>query len=365
MKTFCFGEPIEIWTESYNKKIEDYANYIVDPVNNKKPYVDPDTTHSNEKSEFYNLLAAFLQLVIKNKIFNFPSEKTDKNGYKVTGIQMDKNKENIVLRSDTFGFSSPNYNDKNKCWEKRYPYTLYLFKLYNDDSTIDSVMAKSIADMVARTRTIGGSFIWPICMCLGKNQNMYNMNRGVRSYIEDRVDLTLLEIKHIYHTLKIMNEKNVFCYSNDILVNRMFSNAQYMYMRDWMEIFDDFNSYTKSFIFDDFCDEENNIIDISKSTMNYEYNCKELKEIVKLSDSKDEKFDIVIRNFCKSMWNNKEVLNEQKISYNDKVIQNSMEAYEIKNMLNNICILITLRSARIINLLKSNGNRASSNIAHM
>ena len=356
MKTFCFGESIEIGTENYNKKIYEYANYIIDPVSNKKPYVDPDTTHSNENSDFYNMLAVFLQLVIKNKTFNFPSEKIDnKNGYKVTGIQMDKNDKNIVLRSDTFGFSSPNYNDKNKCWENRYPYTLYLYKLFNDDSTPDSIVVKSIADMVARTRTIG--------LCLGKNQNMYNMNRGVGSYIEDRVDLTLLEIKHIYQTLRIINENNVFCYSNDILVNRMFSNPQYMYMRDWLGIFNDFNGFIKTLLFDDFCDEKNNIIDISKSTMNYEYNCEELKEIVKFAENQDEKFNDVIRDFYKKMWKSKELLNEQKISYDNKVIQNRMEASEIKEMLNNVCILITLRSARIINLLKSNDNSIGSNIS--
>ena len=53
--------------------------------------------------------------------------------------------------------------------------------------------AEFLTKYVYTTRTLGGSFLWPESW-----HRDYNMGRGNRSYIEDRVDLTLLEIKHYF-----------------------------------------------------------------------------------------------------------------------------------------------------------------------
>lgn len=61
-------------------------------------------------------------------------------------------------------------------------------------------IAEFLANYVYKTRTLGGSFLWPKSLC-----STYNKSRGIRNYIEDRVDLTLLEIKHIYEIRKWEN----------------------------------------------------------------------------------------------------------------------------------------------------------------
>ena len=69
----------------------------------------------------------------------------------------------------------------------------YLEMQKNKSDKDTDAVAEFLANYVYTTRTLGGSFLWP--ETLWKD---YNKSRGNGNYIEDRVDLTLLEIKHYF-----------------------------------------------------------------------------------------------------------------------------------------------------------------------
>lgn len=71
------------------------------------------------------------------------------------------------------------------------------------------------------------------------------MGRGNGSYIEDRVDLTLLEIKHIYEFRKL---ESLLPYSRDLLFNR----HKNQYADKWFGFFDSFEDYVDFFMFNNF-----------------------------------------------------------------------------------------------------------------
>lgn len=107
-------------------------------------------------------------------------------------------------------------------------------------------IAEFIANYVYTTRTIGGSFLWPETL-----HEQYNKHRGNGSYIEDRVDLTLLEIKHYFEYRELDDKKN-FKYSGDIL----FSRYKIPDAQTWFGFFDSFEDYVDFFMFNDFVDKD-------------------------------------------------------------------------------------------------------------
>ena len=100
--------------------------------------------------------------------------------------------------------------------------------------------AQFLAEYVLTTRTLGGSFLWPKSLC-----STYNKSRGIRSYIEDRVDLTLLEIKHIY---EIRKWEKLLPYGGDILFQSCKNNDA----QTWFGFFKSFEDYVDFFEFNDF-----------------------------------------------------------------------------------------------------------------
>ena len=96
------------------------------------------------------------------------------------------------------------------------------------------------------TRTLGGSFIWPTPKkSEGFRNSKYNMSRGVVSYIEDRVYLTLLEIKHA-----LDGEYHKSQHKDDILYALYIKNTDGI--RTWLDHFETFEKFDDYFMFNYF-----------------------------------------------------------------------------------------------------------------
>lgn len=257
----------------------------------KRPYIDPDTSHNDEYSLFYINLERYLNKKF-NKLF---CEFCPKNN--PTGLSI--NNSNIVLRSDQFGFSAPH---NSRAWKDKYgylyPYAKYLYKTED---------AKTIANNIWKTRTLGGSFLWPVVFCKSdkKYRSIYNILRGNGSYIEDRVDLTLQEIKDFYEIFlnkynypKIkekMNEKGYIILKSQI--NNSIEDDDSKKIYDWLRCFKDFRDYVEKMSFQDFVDDNFNVYNLMKKndTFNKKENLdnireKKFKEIRCLNLKKKEDF---------------------------------------------------------------------------
>lgn len=213
-----------------------------------KLYIDPD---GKENKGFYSALSDFLNASRisrkNNKILSFEANEAPYG--MITVYYKDKygNKQHFTVHSDQLGFSA----DTWIYFSTKYPLSRYLEMQKNK---LDKLKNKSDIDVVAdfltkyvyTTRTIGGSFLWP--ETLWKD---YNKSRGNGNYIEDRVDLTLLEIKH-YFEYRDLDDKKKFKYSGDILF-RYYDNLD---AQTWFGFFDSFEDYVDFFMFNDFVDKD-------------------------------------------------------------------------------------------------------------
>lgn len=228
------GENKRFEYSDWEKKYTDFLKQFYKKKDCKQVYNDPDGV---EHTEFYKDLAEFLNIREKqmkekmkgNWSYEFDIDKKSK-GIKVK----EKNVEIFTIFSDQFGFSAP-----RKGKEKKHPYDVYA-----EINNYDESYLKNISKYVYYTRTLGGSFLWP---CDGGKK--YNGERGgnqtsnsERYYIEDRVDLTLLEIKN-YYDREIENRILNYCLTDD--------------MKKWFDHFKDFKTYIDFFLFQSFVDEEN------------------------------------------------------------------------------------------------------------
>lgn len=208
-----------------------------------KLYIDPD---KKENEEFYRELSNFLNASRisrkNNKILSF--EANEALYGMITVYYKDKygNKQHFTVHSDQFGFSAV------PCiyFRKNYPLSRYLEMQKNKSDKDPDAVAEFLANYVYTTRTLGGSFLWP--ETLWKD---YNKSRGNGNYIEDRVDLTLLEIKH-YFEYRDLDDKKKFKYSGDILF-RYYDNLD---AQTWFGFFDSFEDYVDFFMFNDFVDKD-------------------------------------------------------------------------------------------------------------
>lgn len=220
-----------------------------------KLYIDPD---GKENTDFYSALSNFLNASRisrkNNKILSFEANEAPYG--MITVYYKDKygNKQHFTVHSDQFGFSAV------PCiyFRKNYPLSRYLEmqknKLDKQKNKSDKQKNKSDQDAIAEflanyvytTRTIGGSFLWPETL-----HEQYNKHRGNGSYIEDRVDLTLLEIKHYFEYRELDDKKN-FKYSGDILF-RYYDNLD---TQTWFGFFDSFEDYVDFFLFNGFVDKD-------------------------------------------------------------------------------------------------------------
>ena len=131
--------------------------------------------------------------------------------------------------------------------KKQYPFVKYVENYGGSDSLV--------GETIWYTRTIGGSFLWPKVDQNGW-RSLYNENRGVGSYIEDRADLTLYEIKEFYDEYAYKKDDSDFnrvINKGSILLNDD-DDAKYIY--DWLSIFKNFKTYVDFFCFDDFVNKE-------------------------------------------------------------------------------------------------------------
>lgn len=208
-----------------------------------KLYIDPD---KKENEEFYRELSNFLNASRisrkNNKILSFEANEAPYG--MITVYYKDKygNKQHFTVHSDKFGFSAV------PCiyFRKNYPLSRYLEMQKNKSDKDPDAVAEFLANYVYTTRTLGGSFLWP--ETLWKD---YNKSRGNGNYIEDRVDLTLLEIKH-YFEYRDLDDKKKFKYSGDILF-RYYDNLD---AQTWFGFFDSFEDYVDFFMFNDFVDKD-------------------------------------------------------------------------------------------------------------
>lgn len=224
-----------------------------------KLYIDPD---KKENEEFYRELSNFLNAANshrKNKLSFVAYETPDE----MISVYYNKDKKDekkyFSLHSDQLGFSAVPWI----YFRKNYPLSRYLEmqknkldRQKNKSEEGQKAVAEFLANYVYTTRTLGGSFLWPESW-----YKAYNMNRGNGKnnksdnkdnnkdnnigYIEDRVDLTLLEIKHIYEFRKL---EKLLPYGGDILFQEYKNNDA----QTWFGFFDSFEDYVDFFMFNDF-----------------------------------------------------------------------------------------------------------------
>lgn len=204
-----------------------------------KLYIDPD---AKENKDFYSAMSDFLNASRisrkNNKILSFEANEVPYGMITVYYKDQYGNKQHFTVHSDQLGFSAVPWI----YFRKDYPLSRYLEMQKNKLDKDPDAIAEFLANYVYTTRTLGGSFLWPESLW-----STYNKNRGNGNYIEDRVDLTLLEIKH-YFEYRELEDKKKFKYSGDIL----FSRYKIPDAQTWFGFFDSFEDYVDFFMFNDF-----------------------------------------------------------------------------------------------------------------
>lgn len=242
-------------------------------------YNDPDL---KVEGEFYSKLVEFLNKREKDFLGatrHFEYKRTESvavkgKGYKVPPSidVIDAHSKNhiLYLRSDQFGFSAPRgENTESGAWNIKYPYGKFLS--FGGSAVL-------VSETIYTTRTIGGSFLWPILFATnprGKKcwWNPYNYYRGIGDYLEDRVDLTLYEIKAFYDLLKKNNDVSIdelkndndsimFCESKLVTMEKNEKDRYFANMSVWLKHFGTFENYINYFMLNDFVDSDYNPIDL-------------------------------------------------------------------------------------------------------
>ena len=257
MKSYCWDNKGKEETEKY-EFVKKYAEWIEEPQGTC-PYKDPDEVGNNP--QFYSDITKFLtkqkgNYFDKELEFKEPTKSRKKPGDRTITVQKDEN-DYLYLTSDQFGFSANKkgiYDEKNHKLNEKYPFVKYV-----KNGGVKSLVGETIWN----TRTIGGSFLWPKVKVQGKRESWvstYNTERGVGNnpvhvdddfYIEDRVDLTLYEIKEFYEAYIESKDydsvkKNM---SKDSLILR-YSDSKEIFI--WLSLFGTFENYVDFFCFNDF-----------------------------------------------------------------------------------------------------------------
>lgn len=232
------SDEINNWKKRY---IEDFFESYIDEKNKsldvRQNYFDPDGAfYKSNNHRFYDDLIKFLKKS-EDKLSDELEGKFDYDLEVNKGIRVTKKDKNgtaiqeFYLRSDQLGFSAPT-NDKS------HPYDLFIAKSQDKQKAVSQV-----CDWISRTRTIGGSFLWPMPFHVNYNPKRggtVNSNKKYENYyIQDRVDLTLQEIQNWYlqdGEFDILNKWNTKDSNLDI----------------WLQHFKNFDTYVKFFCFDGF-----------------------------------------------------------------------------------------------------------------
>lgn len=160
------------------------------------------------------------------------------------------------LISDQLGFSAHPKIYKNN--PQKYP--LGIISLLatqcdrNSSKKVNRILER-LTGFVINTRTLGGAFLWPTNTPNVINCS-YNLCRGVANKIEDRVDLTLLEVKHYMESreeaLKSGRQDVTEFYKSEYpgdLLSRPYAKA---IRTQWLDYFKDFDEYVNFMMFDAF-----------------------------------------------------------------------------------------------------------------
>lgn len=249
IKCYCFKENeknlvVDLNSEKYKRLLSNYSNdlkkYYRMNDNNipgiRNYYFDPDKSYINKNTvddSFYKDLVIFLnkqEKIIFNKSENqYKYFETVDRG---KGIRVVCGDEEFHILSDQFGFSAPKVKNK-------YPYDLYLSLSKDDDKF------KDVARWISYSRTIGGSFLWPLKLCTTHKNTFkyeYNYRRGGTvnkcPSLQDRVDLALYEVYCYYNNPKIFPKTVLSKYVN-----------KYSYSKKWFDHFDSFKKYVDYFCF--------------------------------------------------------------------------------------------------------------------
>lgn len=233
-----YYENLKDWNSVYIPFLNDF--FIDAKVDwDREPYKDPDSIETGAE-EFYKAMTFFLQAQEashRNLLnghfkyeFDFPYIKVEKE------TNTEGEYEHLFyLKSDQFGFSRPSK-------DKSHPYDTYIEKSKNKKNAIENV-----SRWIYESRTIGGAFLWPLEVNQKgelNNNPPYNINRGGSckkgNYIEDRVDLTLLEI------MMVLEGKQ-----NDKVILKKASGND-TNMKKWLNHFTSFDVYASFFCFDKF-----------------------------------------------------------------------------------------------------------------
>lgn len=235
-----------------------------------KIYDDPDA--GNE--EYYMQLSNFLNAQEKEYI-----PESEQFQYCVGSLKgkarvkvCKKGDYLFFLKSDQFGFSAPKTENK----------TCHPYSLYYEQNKDKAKAIENIVKWVYITRSLGGSFLWP--EEAGWLQPPYNQDRGGSinsrrsSYINDRVDLTLLEIMHFYKIYKADGnsfgeqkcelEKFISKYQEKFPFDMLgYTLEKSPNLYKWLRHFNDIDTFLRFFMFNMFVEREK-VIDITNSNPN-------------------------------------------------------------------------------------------------
>lgn len=244
-----------IYTYTWYSNVEDWQKeYLSQNSVNYQKCIDPDSK-DDLCNPFYEALTVFLNVQEDNMksqlkgqyIYSF--NEINPYGIEVREVLKQRDGVSLItgpifyLKSDQFGFSAPGAST-----DANHPYDTYIEQAKEKDKAM-----KDVAKWLYKTRRLGGSFLWPMEPD-GKGgwiENVqYNKERGGsqnsagnnRFYIEDRVDLTLLEVKQVLDSTS-MSELN-----GNILWRNCINETK---MKKWLNHFGTFETYVKFFCFDD------------------------------------------------------------------------------------------------------------------
>ena len=242
-------------------------------------YIDPDCVEDVGKTDFYKDLTDFLNEREKDCIDekdrylylppldvheiakwmeNHEELKRFKNEMDAKKIAVLKDgRQQFCLTSDQFGFSAFEgiYGKENY---ERYPLAKLLYSCRGKCEEKRKEVIGRITEYVKNTRTLGGSFLWPVHQ-EGNNARacMYNLRRGVGNYLEDRVDLTLREVKHALDCaveLKCGYNNYEEYEKFDILYDYYdYHKKDEMHLKKWLEHFGTFTNFIEYFMLKPFC----------------------------------------------------------------------------------------------------------------